>query len=166
MQENSSAAAVRAEKKVTFPLAIVRACVCVCVCLTRSAYPSPNIFGVSIASRPQRRLKGKNNVNLQAKGAELSQNMASADNSNRRRRSGGGAAAGGGRGSTCICIRCFDDLFSYFLSFRGSPEEMEQRHKSRQIDKNLRREDKARRRQVVVYNSCNGDVSISSVVLL
>lgn len=98
----------------------------------------------------------------------MSQNMASADSSNRRRRSGGGAAAGGGRGSgsTCICIRCFDDLFSYFLSFRGSPEEMEQRHKSRQIDKTLRREDKARKRQVVVYNSFFGDISISSVILL
>lgn len=55
--------------------------------------------------------------------------------------------AGGG---TCICIRCFDDLFSYFLRFRGSPEEIEQRHKSKQIDKSLRSENRERKRQVVV----------------
>ena len=53
-------------------------------------------------------------------------------------------------GRTCICIRCFDDLFSYFLRFRGSPEEIEQRHKSKQIDKTLRKEDRVRKKQVVV----------------
>lgn len=82
--------------------------------------------------------------------AGMSQNMAASDNNyRRRRRSAGGGGGGGGAGaSACICIRCFDDLFSYFLRFRGSPEEIEQRHKSRQIDKTLRREDKARKRQV------------------
>lgn len=49
------------------------------------------------------------------------------------------------RGRTFTCIRC-EDLFTYF--WRGSPEEVEQRHKSRQIDKTLKREDRARKRQV------------------
>ncbi|KAG4072419.1 hypothetical protein HA402_004351 [Bradysia odoriphaga] len=51
------------------------------------------------------------------------------------------------RGRTFTCIRC-EDLFTYF--WRGSPEEVEQRHKSRQIDKTLKREDRARKRQVKV----------------
>lgn len=51
------------------------------------------------------------------------------------------------RGRTFSCIRC-EDLFTYF--WRGSPEEVEQRHKSRQIDKTLKREDRARRRQVTI----------------
>lgn len=53
------------------------------------------------------------------------------------------------RGRTFTCIRC-EDLFTYF--WRGSPEEVEQRHKSRQIDKTLKREDRARRRQVCVQH--------------
>lgn len=51
------------------------------------------------------------------------------------------------RGRTFTCIRC-EDLFTYF--WRGSPEEVEQRQKSRQIDKTLKREDRARKRQVCV----------------
>lgn len=50
------------------------------------------------------------------------------------------------RGRTFTCIRC-EDLFTYF--WRGSPEEVEQRQKSRQIDKTLKREDRARKRQVL-----------------
>lgn len=51
------------------------------------------------------------------------------------------------RGRTFTCIRC-EDLFTYF--WRGSPEEVEQRQKSRQIDKTLKREDRARKRQVCI----------------
>lgn len=83
----------------------------------------------------------------------MSQNMAD----NRR-------AGGGGGGSACICIRCFDDLFSYFLRFRGSPEEIEQRQKSRQIDKSLRREGIARRKQVVLQKKNNCFVYTSTTL--
>lgn len=67
---------------------------------------------------------------------------------------GGGGGASGVR-SSFTCISCFDDFFTYFMRFRGSPEELEQRHKSRQIDKSLKREDRARRRQVCT-TQCSG----------
>lgn len=67
---------------------------------------------------------------------------------------GGG---GGGNGGTSnnnrsmqrfSCTRCCSDLFNYILRLRVSPEEIEQRYKSREIDKFLEKDKNAFRRQV------------------
>lgn len=48
------------------------------------------------------------------------------------------------------CTRCCNDLFNYLLRLRVSPEELEQRYKSREIDKYLEKDKHTFRRQVVV----------------
>ena len=48
------------------------------------------------------------------------------------------------------CSRCCNDLFNYLMRFRASPEELEQRHKSREIDRLLEKDKHTFRRQV--YN--------------
>lgn len=49
------------------------------------------------------------------------------------------------------CSRCCGDLFNYLLRLRVSPEELEQRYKSREIDKYLEKDKNSFRRQVVFY---------------
>nr|XP_029719895.1 guanine nucleotide-binding protein subunit alpha homolog [Aedes albopictus] len=64
---------------------------------------------------------------------------------NNRRRGG----AGEGALSKLSCSRsCCGDLFGYLLRLRVSPEELEQRYKSREIDKFLEKDKHAFRRQV------------------
>lgn len=46
------------------------------------------------------------------------------------------------------CSRCCNDLFTYLLRLRVSPEELEQRYKSREIDKFLEKDKHTFRRQV------------------
>lgn len=46
------------------------------------------------------------------------------------------------------CSRCCSDLFNYLIRLRVSPEELEQRYKSREIDKFLEKDKHAFRRQV------------------
>ena len=46
------------------------------------------------------------------------------------------------------CSRCCNDIFNYLLRFRGTPEELEQRYKSREIDKFLEKDKHTFRRQV------------------
>lgn len=46
------------------------------------------------------------------------------------------------------CSRCCNDIFNYLMRFRASPEEMEQRHKSREIDRLLEKDKHTFRRQV------------------
>uniref|UniRef100_A0A182F597 Guanine nucleotide-binding protein subunit alpha homolog n=3 Tax=Nyssorhynchus TaxID=44543 RepID=A0A182F597_ANOAL len=50
--------------------------------------------------------------------------------------------------SKLSCSRCCGDLFGYLLRLRVSPEELEQRYKSREIDKFLEKDKHAFRRQV------------------
>lgn len=49
------------------------------------------------------------------------------------------------------CSRCCNDIFNYLMRFRTSPEELEQRYKSREIDRFLEKDKHTFRRQV--YNS-------------
>lgn len=49
------------------------------------------------------------------------------------------------------CSRCCNDLFTYLLRLRVSPEELEQRYKSREIDKFLEKDKHAFRRQVACH---------------
>lgn len=46
------------------------------------------------------------------------------------------------------CTRCCNDIFNYLLRFRASPEEVEQRIKSREIDRYLEKDKHTFRRQV------------------
>lgn len=46
------------------------------------------------------------------------------------------------------CSRCCNDIFNYLMRFRTSPEELEQRYKSREIDKFLEKDKHTFRRQV------------------
>lgn len=46
------------------------------------------------------------------------------------------------------CSRCCNDFFNYLMRFRASPEEMEQRQKSREIDRFLEKDKHTFRRQV------------------
>lgn len=46
------------------------------------------------------------------------------------------------------CSRCCNDIFNYLMRFRASPEELEQRHKSREIDRLLEKDKHTFRRQV------------------
>lgn len=48
------------------------------------------------------------------------------------------------------CSRCCNDLFNYLLRLRVSPEELEQRYKSREIDKFLEKDKHAFRKQVLM----------------
>lgn len=52
------------------------------------------------------------------------------------------------------CSRCCNDIFNYLMRFRASPEEMEQRHKSREIDRLLEKDKHTFRRQVNVALLC------------
>lgn len=53
------------------------------------------------------------------------------------------------------CSRCCNDIFNYLIRFRASPEELEQRYKSREIDKFLEKDKHTFRRQVrAVHTSC------------
>lgn len=78
--------------------------------------------------------------------------------------SGGGAggygasSSGGGIGTGTTtnqrsmqrfsCSRCCSDIFNYILRLRVSPEELDQRYKSREIDKFLEKDKHSFRRQV------------------
>lgn len=53
------------------------------------------------------------------------------------------------------CSRCCNDLFNYLLRLRVSPEELEQRYKSREIDKFLEKDKHAFRRQVLALHKKN-----------
>ena len=64
------------------------------------------------------------------------------NNGNRRNNSGSGAL------SKLSCSRCCGDLFAFLQRFRASPEEVEQRYKSREIDKFLEQDRRTYRRQV------------------
>lgn len=46
------------------------------------------------------------------------------------------------------CSRCCNDIFNYLMRFRASPDELEQRYKSREIDKFLEKDKHTFRRQV------------------
>lgn len=46
------------------------------------------------------------------------------------------------------CSRCCNDIFNYLMRFRASPEEVEQRIKSREIDRYLEKDKHTFRRQV------------------
>lgn len=47
------------------------------------------------------------------------------------------------------CSRCCNDIFNYLMRFRASPEELEQRQKSREIDRYLEKDKHKFRRQVI-----------------
>ncbi|XP_037912147.1 guanine nucleotide-binding protein subunit alpha homolog isoform X1 [Hermetia illucens] len=61
---------------------------------------------------------------------------------------GGGLGASRSRRSRFSCSRWCTDIFNYLLRMRFTPEELEQRYKSREIDKFLEKERHARTRQV------------------
>lgn len=63
-------------------------------------------------------------------------------------RDGAGVGNNGTRRRRPSCFRCFGDLCNYLLRLRVSPEELEQRYKSREIDKFLEKDKHAFRRQV------------------
>lgn len=46
------------------------------------------------------------------------------------------------------CSRCCNDIFNYLMRFRASPEELEQRQKSQEIDRLLEKDKHTFRRQV------------------
>lgn len=46
------------------------------------------------------------------------------------------------------CSRCCNDIFNYLMRYRTSPEEREQRYKSREIDRFLEKDKHTFRRQV------------------
>lgn len=50
--------------------------------------------------------------------------------------------------SRFACLRCCGKLISYLVRLRNTPEELEQRYKSREIDKFLEKEKHTFRRQV------------------
>lgn len=55
------------------------------------------------------------------------------------------------------CSRCCNDIFNYLMRFRASPEELEQRYKSREIDRFLEKDKHTFRRQVnTKMNGVNG----------
>lgn len=92
--------------------------------------------------------------------------MATANNRSRHVDGGGGGARGGGAGegalSKLACSRsCCGDLFGYLLRLRVSPEELEQRYKSREIDKFLEKDKHAFRRQVRSMREIPGIVIFS-----
>lgn len=68
--------------------------------------------------------------------------------------SGGGGGGGGTSGNRSIqrfsCSRCCSDLINYILRLRVTPEEMDQRYKSREIDKFLEKDKHVFRRQVTL----------------
>lgn len=70
------------------------------------------------------------------------------------------ATGGGGTGANrsiqrFSCSRCCSDLFNYLLRLRVSPEELDQRYKSREIDKFLEKDKHAFRRQVRIRIWCS-----------
>lgn len=51
-------------------------------------------------------------------------------------------------GRRVSCTRCCSDFFAYLLRLRVTPEELEQRYKSREIDKLLEKDRRSIRKQV------------------
>ena len=54
--------------------------------------------------------------------------------------------------SRFACLRCCGNIINYWIRLRNSPEELEQRYKSKEIDKFLEREKQTFRRQVSYTN--------------
>lgn len=78
------------------------------------------------------------------------------NNTNATNQTNSGSGGGGGTRRThqrFSCSRCCNDLFNYLRRLRVSPEELEQRYKSREIDKFLEKDKHTFRRQVQTYTS-------------
>lgn len=75
------------------------------------------------------------------------------NNANNSNQNNSGANNSGSRQRTFqrfSCSRCCNDIFNYLMRLRVSPEELEQRYKSREIDKFLEKDKHTFRRQVQI----------------
>lgn len=67
--------------------------------------------------------------------------------------------------SRFACLRCCGNLINYLIRLRNTPEELEQRYKSKEIDKFLEKEKQTFRRQACTYNLLYNKVLLSNHVL-
>ena len=89
---------------------------------------------------------GSSSKSSSGKDKDNNQNSGNGVQSGAMGQSGGMRRAGSSYSRSCT--KCCSDIFSYLLQLRLSPEELDQRYKSREIDKILEKDRRSFRKQV------------------